>query len=173
LLGRIRRYAERGPNLLGRAIFHVPQNKGRALGRCEAVHGYLLHGSNLPAQQKPVRTSCEVCQLHLVLLRIGPFGNPPGLIRGPAADSVQRAVHRDAVDPGAEIRSGLETRQLAIAAQERFLYHILRVGFIAGDAKRQPEKSLAMVHYERSIGLFVSRENRLDHGVVVLAHPEY
>ena len=44
-----------------------------------------------------------VGHLHFVLLPIAPLAYLAVLVGAVAVDSVQRAAHRDAVDPGAEV----------------------------------------------------------------------
>jgi hypothetical protein len=89
----------------------------------------------------------------------------------PRADEVDRAVHRDAVNPGAEVRPRLESTQLLVRLQKRLLHHVLRVRRIAGHPMRQPEDSPAMALDEHPERFAIPASRQRDGGDVRLRHP--
>jgi hypothetical protein len=174
LLGGIRRDAQRIADLFGRSAFHVPQNKGRLLCLRQRKHGVPLHGADLATEEKPVGACRFVRHLYLVLLGICFRSDPHSIIHPvDTAYLIQCAPHSYPVDPGAEIGPGFEGFELQIPTQERFLHHVVRIGFIAGYAEGDPEEALAVAPNKRPISVFVSRENRLDRRVVVLVHAQH
>ena len=50
----------------------------------------------------------------------------------PRADEVDGAVDRDPVQPGADVRPGLETAELPVRLEPGLLHHVLRVRRVAG-----------------------------------------
>ena len=74
----------------------------------------------------------------------------------PRTNQVDRAVHRDAVQPGAEVRPRLESAQLLVGLQKRLLHHVLRVRRVAGHPMRQPEDSPAVALDERPESFAIS-----------------
>ena len=89
----------------------------------------------------------------------------------PRANQVDRAVHRDAVEPGAEVGARLETAQLLVGLQKRLLHHVLRVRRVAGHAVREPEDSTAVALHESAESLAISVASQRDGGGVRLRHP--
>jgi hypothetical protein len=93
---------------------------------------------------------------------------PPLVCRLLCCDTGQALCSRRR--PCAEIRPGFEAFQHSISTQERLLDHIVRIRLIAGYAKSDPKKTMAMAQNECPIGLFISIEFCMDRLVVVLAH---
>ena len=89
----------------------------------------------------------------------------------PRPNQVDRAVHGDAVQPGAEVRPRLEAAQLLVGLQERLLHHVLGVRGAAGHPVRQPVDSAAVALDERPKRLAVSVARQRDGGGVRLRHP--
>src|SRR5262249_60204644 len=68
----------------------------------------------------------------------------PRLLR---AHHVHRAVGRDPIQPGAEVRPRLEAAQLPIRAEETHLEHILAILLVAGYPLVQSEPQPAVPFY--------------------------
>ena len=89
----------------------------------------------------------------------------------PRSDQIDRAVHGDAVQPGAEVRARFEPAQLLVRLQERLLDDVLGVRGIAGHPVRQPVDSAAVALDERPERFAVSVARQRDRGGVRLRHP--
>ena len=90
---------------------------------------------------------------------------------GRDANQVDRAVHRDPVQPGAEVRPRLEPAQLLVGLQKRLLDDVLGVLRVAGHPVRQPIDSAAVALHERPKSFAISVAGQRDGGGVRLRHP--
>ena len=79
-------------------------------------------------------------------------------------------VHRDPVDPGLEIRAGVETCECAIAAQKCLLHDLLGVCFVFNDAEGHAKHAVAVPRHKHAIGVLVPGEHRPDQRVVFISH---
>ena len=89
----------------------------------------------------------------------------------PSANQVDRAVHRDPVEPRAEVRPRLEPAKLPVRLQEGFLHDVLGVLGTAGHPVRQPVHGPAVALDESLEGFAVAIPRECDGGGVRLRHP--
>jgi hypothetical protein len=86
-------------------------------------------------------------------------------------DEVDRAVDRDAVEPGTEVRAGLEPADLPIRAQKRLLDDVLGVVLVARHPVGEPEDGAAVSLDQRAECLAVALARPSHHQGVALWHP--
>ena len=83
------------------------------------------------------------------------------------AGEVQGRVHRDPVEPGAELGAGVEAAERSIRPQERLLDRVLGALLVAGDAPGEPEQPRAVAHHQLPESLGVSLSGSFhQHGLV-------
>ena len=87
------------------------------------------------------------------------------------ANQIDRTVHRDPVQPGAEIRPGLETAQLLVRLEPRLLHHVFRILRIAGHPVRERIDVAGMLFDQRSKRVAVAIAGLGDNRRVALFHP--
>ena len=75
------------------------------------------------------------------------------------------------MQPGPEIRAGLEPAELFVSLQKGLLNDVFRVRRIAGHPVRQPEDSAAMAFHKRAESLAISVARQRDGGGVRMRHP--
>ena len=75
------------------------------------------------------------------------------------------------MEPRAEVGTRLETAQLPVRPQERFLDDILGVVWIAGHTVREPVDGAAVTLDERSKSFAISIAGQRDGGGVRMRHP--
>src|SRR5262245_12835729 len=95
----------------------------------------------------------------------------PGLAMRSRSNKVDRTVHRDSMQPGAEIRPRFETAELSVSFQESLLDDVLGVLRGAGHTVGEPIDSAAVALDERSKGFAISVAGQRDGGGVRLRHP--
>ena len=89
----------------------------------------------------------------------------------PRPDQVDRTVHRDPVQPGAEVRARFEASQLLVCPQEGLLDDVFGVMRTAGHPVRKPVDGAAMAIHERMESFAVSVAGQRDGCGVRLRHP--
>ena len=75
------------------------------------------------------------------------------------------------MQPRAEIGAGLESSELPVRLQERFLNDVLGVLRVAGHAMRQTEDGAAVALHEAPEGFAVTIAGERDSGGVRMRHP--
>ena len=129
----------------------MPQHEGGPFGGAQFVHGLGHPLADFAAQGHAVRRGVVRGQrehgiVHFGIGRRHLFAAPFA-----GAHQVQRAVHRDAVQPRAEAGAFVEFAELSVGPQEAFLHHVLGVLFIASHTKSQPEQSTAMAFHQHPV----------------------
>ena len=148
----------------------MPQNERRAFGGRQALHRHGVRRADFAAQQGALGIGGVGGHLHGFLLGIVLFPVPVVRVDAALVDPIQRAVHRDPVDPGSESGAELKAGQPLIPAQKGLLHNLLRIGFIADNAKRHSEDSGTMGTHKRAIRFLVPGQYGPDNGVIVSVH---
>jgi hypothetical protein len=89
----------------------------------------------------------------------------------PRSNQVDRAVDGNPVQPGAEVGARLESAQLPIGLEKRFLHDVLGVRRTPRHAVRQPVDGPTVAFHELPEGFAVAVAGQRDGGGVRLRHP--
>src|SRR3954462_1527806 len=126
-------------DLLDRPVLQMPHHERCPLRLVQLLHRYRHPFFHLSAECQLLRVSGVRLQLHFALPWLRLFRYLHRRSRRAFANVIDGAVHAYPVQPRAEIRPLLETRQAAIRPQERFLHHFVGVILVTGDAERHRE----------------------------------
>ena len=88
----------------------------------------------------------------------------------PRAEQIHRAVHRDAVHPGAEAGARFEAIELPVGLQKRLLDHVFGVLTAAGHAVGEIEDTSAVTLDEQAERLAVAAASECHGDAVVFRH---
>src|SRR5207253_7636292 len=105
---------------------------------------------------------------HLGLLRIAAVMTVDAAAR---SKKIERAVDRDPVQPRAEVRTLLESIQLAVRAQERLLNHVVGIVFISRNPISDPKNWTTMLLNEQPEGVGITGPRPAHGRCVGCLHP--